>query len=164
MVFKGPAFVQRLAVGGSEKPGPIHEGSMKAVFNDLQDYSSSLDGAIVCDRNELFAVLDCVRDREPFICELEGENEYKLTIGAGKEVGCVQYSRSDGDPPYLVALAPGHQAGEEEEEQEYVEFLCGNTATPIPKRNILPFEMGKRIAAYFIETGERCPAVSREEV
>jgi hypothetical protein len=69
---------------------------MKAVFNDLQDYSSSLDGVAVSNRQELFAVLDNARDREPFACELEGENGYKLTLGVAKDKGFVQHSRTDG--------------------------------------------------------------------
>jgi immunity protein Imm1 of predicted polymorphic toxin system len=137
---------------------------MKAVFNDLQDYSSPLDGAVVQNQKELFAVLENARDREPFACELVGENGYMLTLGIGKEVGSVQYSPSNYDPPYLLALAPGYHAGEGEGEEECVEFLCGNTPTPFYKRHILPFETVKQIAAYFVETGERSPEVSWEEV
>jgi Immunity protein Imm1 len=132
---------------------------MKAVFSDMQDYSTSLDGATVRDRNELFAVMDSARDREPFVCELEGENGYKLMLGIGKDVGCVQYSPIDGDIPYLMALAPGNHY-----EGEYIEFLMGNTPSSIPRRNCLPLEMVKEIAAYFIETGGRWSAVSWEEV
>lgn len=132
---------------------------MKAVFTDLQDHSSPLNGATVHDRNELFAVLNSVRDREPFGCELVGENGYKLTLGIGKDVGFVQHSPSDGDTPYLLALAP-----EKHCDQDYVEFLVGDTPTPIPQRFCLPFETVKGIAAYFIETGERNPAVSWEEI
>lgn len=132
---------------------------MNAVFNDMQDYSSDLDGAVVRDRSELFAVLDSVQDREPFVCELEGDNGFKLMLGIGKEVGCVQHSPSNGDVPYLMALAPG-----DHEEEEYVEFMMGNTPSPIPKRNVLPFETVKEIAAYFVETGERWPDVAWEEI
>jgi hypothetical protein len=132
---------------------------MNAVFNDLQDYSSSLDGASVHNRQELFAVLDGARHREPFACELEGENGYKLTIGVGEEYGFVQHSRTDGDSPYLVAVAEGPSCRE-----EYIDFLCGNTPSPISCRNVLTFEKVKEIAAHFIETGERDPAFSWEEI
>jgi hypothetical protein len=136
---------------------------MKAAFNDMQDHSSSLDGAAVHDRQELFAVLDNARDREPFGCELEGENGYKLTLGVGKDVGFVQHGRADGradgDTPYMVAVAP-----ENYWHQEYAKFLVADTPTPIPQRFCLPFEMVKQIAAYFIETGERSPAFSWEEI
>jgi hypothetical protein len=132
---------------------------MKAVFNDLQDYSSSLDGAAVSNPQQLFAVLDSARDREPFACELEGENGYRLTLGIGKDKGFVQHSRTDGDSPYLLAVARATACGE-----EYVEFLCGNTPSPVPRRNILPLEKVKEIAAHFIVTGERSPLISWEEV
>ena len=137
---------------------------MKAVFNDLQDYSSALDGTSVLDEKELGSVLESLRNREPFACELEGDNGYKLTMGIGKEVGFVQHSSIDGDSAYLVALAPGFHIGELDEEQKYVEFLCGNTPSPIAKRYILPFEILMQIATYFLETGERSPALSWEEI
>ena len=132
---------------------------MKAVFNDMEDHSSSVDGATVHDRNELFAQLDSIGDREPFGCELLGENGFKLTLGIGKDIGFVQHSPADGDIPYLVAVAPQKYC-----EQEYVEFLVGGTPTPIPQRFCLLFEMVKQIAAHFVETGERSPAFSWEEI
>jgi hypothetical protein len=135
------------------------EGSMKAVFNDMQDHSSSLAGATVQDRTELFAKLDSVRDREPFGCELVAENGYKLTLGVGKHVGFVQHSSSDGDAPYLLAVG-AENCGD----QDYVEFLVGNTPTPIPQRFILSFDTVKEIAGCFIETGERSRAVCWEEI
>jgi hypothetical protein len=59
----------------------------------------------------------------------------------------------------LVAVAEATTCGE-----EYAEFLCGDTPSPIPRRNILPFDKVKEIAAYFIETGERSPTVAWEAV
>jgi Immunity protein Imm1 len=132
---------------------------MKAVFNDLQDHSSALDGAVVHNREGLFALLDSVRNREQFGCELVGENGYKLTLGIGNKVGFVQHSPSDGDTPYLLALAP-----EKHCDQEYAEFLVGDTPTPIPGRFCLPLDKVKDIAAYFVETGGRSPVVSWEEI
>jgi hypothetical protein len=132
---------------------------MRAVFNDLQDHFSRLHGATVNDRSELFALLDTVRDRPSFGCELVGENNYKLTLGIGKIIGFVQHSRADGDTPYLLAVAQEKCC-----ELDHVEFHVGGTATPIPQRFCLPFEALKEIVAYFVETGERSPAVSWEEI
>jgi hypothetical protein len=132
---------------------------MKAVFNDMQDHSSTLNGATVRDREELFAQLDSVRDREPFGCELEGENGFKLTLGIGKDAGFVQHSPADGNTPYLVAVAPDKYC-----DQDYVEFLVGDTPTPIPQRFCIPFEMVKEIAAHFVETGELSSAFCWEEI
>jgi hypothetical protein len=137
---------------------------MKAAFNDLQDYSSHLDGTVVHNDSEVLSILASVRDRESFACELEGDNGYKLTIGIGNDVGFVQHSSIDGDSPYLVALAPGFHIGELDEEQKYVEFLCGDTPSPIAKRYILPFDIVMQIAACFVETGERSPSVFWEEI
>jgi len=135
------------------------EGTMNAVFNDMQDHSSPIDGATIHDRWELLAVLDRLQDREPFGSELVGDNGYKLTLGIGGKIGFVQHSPSDGDTPYLLAVTPEKQC-----QQEYVEFLIGDTPTPIPRRFCIPFEMVKKIAAHFIETGERSPTVSWEEI
>ena len=132
---------------------------MKAVFNDMQNHSSNLHGVAVHDRRELFAVFDGAWGREPFGCELEGENGYKLTLGISKDVGFVQHGRADGDVPYLLAVAP-----ENYWHKEYAEFLVGDTPTPIPQRFCLPFELVKQIAAYFVETGERSPAFIWEEI
>lgn len=132
---------------------------MKAVLNDMHDRSSSLDGATVHNRKELFRLLDSAQDREPFGCELVGENDFKLTLGIGQDIGFVQHSPSDGSTPYLMAVAR-----EKCREQDHAEFLVGNTPTPVPRRYCIPFEAMKEIAAYFIETGERSPAVSWEEI
>jgi hypothetical protein len=132
---------------------------MNAIFKDLQDHSSRLNGAAVHNRHELFAVLESARDREPFGCELEGENGYKLTLGIGKHVGFVQHGSVDGDTPYLVAVAAVTHW-----HHDYAEFLVGDTPTPIPQRFCLPFEMVKEIAAHFVETGQRSPTLAWEEL
>jgi hypothetical protein len=75
-------------------------------------------------------------------------------VGIGKEVGCVQYSRADGNSAYLVAVAPKPIA-----EKGYIEFLIGNTPTRISVRYILPFEKVKEIAGYFLDTGARSAKV-----
>ena|SRR5579871_4364674 len=132
---------------------------MKGVFTDMQDCSSPLEGATVRTREELFALLDSVRDRQPFICELEGENGYKLALGISKDLAWVQHSPSDDDPPYFVAVATAEGSRDEE-----VEFLMDNTQTPLPKRHCVPFATMREIAACFLETGERSSAVTWEEV
>jgi hypothetical protein len=132
---------------------------VNTTFNHEQDHSGVLDGVTIHDANELFTLLDSFKGREPFVGELVGENGYMLKLGIGSDLGCVQYSPSDGDVPYLMAVAPGVHS-----DDEFVDFLIGNTPTSIPKRNCLPFEVVKKIAAYFIETGERSSSVSWEEV
>lgn len=45
-----------------------------------------------------------------------------------------------------------------------IEFLTGNTATPVPARNILSFDELSQIALHFLATGERSELVSWEPV
>ena len=73
-------------------------------FLDHQDETNPLNGFVIVDDAQLSQVLDSFRTREPFFAELYCENGYKLLIGIGRTVGCVQYGRSDGDKPYLMAV------------------------------------------------------------
>jgi hypothetical protein len=132
---------------------------MNVTFFDQQDESNAANGSVIADSEELSRLLDSLRTRSPFLAELIGANGYILVVGIGGPVGCVQYSRLDGSPPYLVAVAPNPIA-----DDKYIEFLIGNTPTPIPVRHILPFEKVKEIARCFQETGVRSAAVSWEEV
>lgn len=45
-----------------------------------------------------------------------------------------------------------------------VEFLAGNTLTPIPARNILNFKELKKVAEDFVSTGQRSRCVFWEPV
>jgi hypothetical protein len=47
---------------------------------------------------------------------------------------------------------------------EYLEFLIGDTPTPVPRRYGLPFELVKEVAVYFRQTGQCSPAISWEEI
>ena len=128
-------------------------------FLDQQDESNPLNGSVIADNERLLGLLDSMRTRQPFIAALFGENGYHLTAGIGGAIGCVQYSRSDGDSPYLVAVASNPIA-----EKGDIEFLCGNTPTPISVRYILPIEKVKEIACYFQAAGARSATVSWEEI
>jgi hypothetical protein len=132
---------------------------MAVQFFDRQDQTNSLNGARIGDREELLKVLDGLRSREPFFCELVGENGYNLLLGVGRTIGCAQYSPSDGSTPYLMAVATNEQGS-----NEYMEFLTANTPSPVPRRYCVPFETAKQIAAHFVETGNRWPSVSWEEI
>jgi len=128
-------------------------------FLDQQDESNSLNGLIIADNEQLSLILDSLRTRKPFLAQLFGDNGHNLMVGIGGTIGCVQYSRSDGNSPYLVAVAPNPTA-----EEEDIEFLCGNTPTPVSVRYTLPFEKVKEIASYFLETGGRSATVPWEEI
>jgi hypothetical protein len=130
---------------------------MIVTFFDREDDMNHLNGTIVRDSSHLFKILDSLRNREPFFCELVGDNGYCLLVGVGQK-GCVQYSRSDGEPPYLGAVASNR-----EREAGYIEFLTGGTPTPISKRECMPFDTVREIAGYFQETGGMYPGVAWEE-
>jgi hypothetical protein len=132
---------------------------MVVEFFDRQEDDNPLNGSKIATSVALSRTIDQLRNRRPFFFELLGENGYKLLIGVGKHVGCVQYSACDGNPPYLVATT-----GREMENNTYIEFLAGNTPTPIPRHYCVPFDVMKRIAALFMETGLRDTSIQWEEV
>lgn len=105
---------------------------------------------------EIYRSLD---GRKPFLFELRGETGFMLTVGFAGDSGSVQYSPSDGSPPYLMAVLDG-----DAENEICVEFLAGNTPTPIPQRFCLPISVVERIIHEFIERGARPGAVSWEEI
>src|SRR5262245_30637094 len=117
-------------------------------IRDCQDQTSSANGLAVTSEKQLFQALDNLRNRKLFFAELVGDNGCTLLIGIGGAIGCAQFSRSDGEPPYLMAVAP-----KEFSEHEYVQFLAGNTSTPMPSRYILPFDKVKDLASEFRRTG-----------
>jgi len=132
---------------------------MKVRYDNEQDDTDPMNGVVIAECEKLSELLNWRRNNSPFFIRLSGTNGYEIMVGLGGDAGCVQYSRSDGEPPYLVAVSPHpHMTSGD------VEFLTGNTATPVPARNILSFDELKQIALYFLETGERSDAVSWEPV
>ena len=131
---------------------------MNVIFLDQEDRANYLNGVAIGDSTRLFQILESLRNRRPFFCELAGENGFRLSVGVGK-LGCVQYSPCDGSPPYLVATADYVES-----EDGYCEFLAGGTPTQIPNRFCMPFESVLKIARYFQETGRAHPSWRWEEV
>jgi len=84
---------------------------------------------------------------------------FKLTVGFGGSFGSVQYSPIDGSPPYLVAVAD-----DPVDDGKFVEFLAGNTPTPISQRFCLPIVQVEKIAAEFLAHGGKSEAVPWEEI
>src|SRR5262245_29641864 len=122
---------------------------MKVQFNDLQDEKNARSGHSSSDVAHVLALLDDLTSRPPFICELIGENGFMLTIGIGPHLGCVQHMRSDGNPPYLMAVNPAQPQTQDQE----VELMCGGPPAPIDVRDCLTFDEVKKLVAYFVETG-----------
>jgi len=118
-----------------------------------------MDGAEIADTSKLAELLEARRKQPPFLGRLSGENGFQLGIGIGRDVGCVQHSRSDGMPPYLMAISPNPPM-----KRGGIEFLTANTPTPVAARWIVRFDELMQIAAYFLETGERTNTVAWEQV
>ena len=76
--------------------------TLTVTFFDLQELSNSMNGLRIKNQKELDEALEQLRNREPFFFELFGENGYKLLVGFGDTIGCVQHSPADGDTPYLI--------------------------------------------------------------
>jgi len=132
---------------------------VKVTFLDHQDRGNPLNGTEIVSRDALSGALDGLRVREPFFCEIVSENGFKLLLGVGADCSCVQHSPSDGSTPYLMAVNdPGGSV------DEFKEFLTANTLTPVPKRYCLSFDRMKEIALHFLESGDRAPSVTWEEI
>jgi hypothetical protein len=132
---------------------------MTLTFFDRQDPSNHLNGAKLRNQEELLEVLDALQNRKPFFCELVGENGYTLLLGIGPVWGFAQYSPGDGSTPYLMAVNPSEQ-----ECRDHVEFLTASTPTPVSKRYCVPLDTVTQAAAYFIDTGDRSPALLWEVI
>jgi hypothetical protein len=132
---------------------------MNVRFFDRENKENPLNGRNITAEIELSQILDRLHNRQPFFCELLGENGYKLLVGIGPTMGCVQHSPEDGSPPYLMALPSASNAPGDD-----VIFLIGGTATPVPLRYCLPFEAVQKIVTHFQRTGERFSEFAWEEI
>jgi hypothetical protein len=132
---------------------------MTAIFQDLQQPENPLNGRQVNSAISIAEICRGLSKRKPFLFELRGDNGFMLTVGFAGNIGSVQYSRCDGLPPYLMAVS-----SEVIEAGESVDFLAGNTPTPIPRRFCLAFDLVERIASEFVEHGKKSAVVSWEDV
>lgn len=128
-------------------------------FEDRENLDNTLNGSSFENPESLIKFLHSLSLEHPFFCELVGENGYNLLLGLGNVWSCIQYSRADGDPPYLMAL---HD--ENSEDGSDLEFLIGGTTTPVPYRFRLSWRQLEEIVRYFSETGKYSPAVRWEEI
>jgi Immunity protein Imm1 len=118
-----------------------------------------VNGMDFADSKQVVALLEGLKERPAFFCELAGESGYNLLVAIGGDIGCTQYSRGDGNPPYWMATSSATKA-----EEGYADFLMADTAAPMPMRYCLPFDAVKDIVVYFQNTGLRNPAVNWEEI
>ena len=133
---------------------------MRVEFFDRENESNPINGSTFDSDAELLLVLKVLRQRTPFFCELVGDNGRNLLIGLGPELNCVQYSSSDGEPPYFVALGPNENAGENQD----LEFFMGGQLSEVPAHYGLGPHLVDAIASHFLRTGERSPLVPWESL
>lgn len=133
--------------------------TMKTHFFDLLDNANPSNGTGIENLSELQNLLESVRDRLPFIAELNGDNGFKLIFVLGPTEGCVQFCSVEHKPPYLMAVNSNLRDSEGE-----VEFLMGDTLTPVSKRYCLTYDAFVTIVAEFVQTGERKHDVLWEEL
>lgn len=103
---------------------------MKVRYFNRQDKSDLMNGVEISESSKLAELLDDRRKNLPFIADLSADNGYELMLGIGADIGCVQYSRTDGEPPYLVAL-PAQQ----HVKSRYFEFLMNDSPIAISGRH-----------------------------
>lgn len=132
---------------------------MSIIFKDLQEPGNPLNGTQIDSAQEFRGILRRLAKRTPFLFELRSDKGYRLTIGYAGQEGCAQYSASDGSPPYLMATS-SQSLGE----PDFVQFLAGDTPTPIPGRFCLPINVIEHVAKDFIEGAKRSEAVGWEEI
>src|SRR5262249_52406020 len=95
----------------------------------------------------------------PFLCELTGDNGYKLLVGLGGDQGCLQYSPSDGRPPYLMAVGDTFA-----EDGTVIVFLTANTPTPIPAKDCIAIAIVKSVVRDFLKAGRQPVKAAWEEI
>ena len=131
---------------------------MDVTFQDFEQLDNPRNGTTLNGGTAVSDLFSSLAGRNPFIFELRNQAGYRLTIGFGGTLGCVQYSAADGTPPYLVAVADT-QSGVE---PGYLS--AGGQQAEIPGRFCLPIERVVDIVAEFVATGARSLSVAWEEV
>ena len=132
---------------------------MSVTFQDLQQLDNPMNGIRLQSEAALAGLFRSLSSRKPFLFELRGDNDFMLTIGFAANCGSVQYSPDDGAPPYLMAVAENAV-----DDGKSVEFLAGNTPTPMPGRFCQPISQVEKIAAEFLKHGVKSAAGSWEQI
>jgi hypothetical protein len=131
----------------------------RVTFQDFQQTDNPLNGTGIDSTVGLTNLFESLKTREPFLFELRGNNGFSLTIGFAGDRGCVQHAPCDGSPPYLMAVAE-----EVADDDQFIEFLAGDTPTPISRRFCLPIARVEEIAVTFLARGGRSESVAWEEI
>jgi hypothetical protein len=132
---------------------------MRVRYLNHQDKLDPMNGAVITGSAELDDLLNARRKSAPFLARFSGDNGFRIMTGIVGALGCVQYSRTDGKAPYLMAVShhPPVRRG-------YVEFLTANTPTPFAARYIISFDELRAIALHFLKAGDRSDGVLWQEL
>jgi Immunity protein Imm1 len=128
---------------------------MSAKFFDLHNAKNPDNGTELPDGSAVRALLARNAINPPFVAELISDHATKLMIGLGPEIGSVQFSTADHEPPYLVANCQS-----EKMRSGVAEFPIGNEPSEIELRWCIPLAVLLDVAAHFVETGQRSPSVA----
>jgi hypothetical protein len=154
------ALVRKRHISSTSADRVPYYGSVSCIFRDFQDDNNALNGTVIDSRRALSELLESFRDRQPFLFELREDPGFTLTIGFSDECGCVQFARSDGEPPYEMAVWGPAPEGSDKS----VWFLAGDQPAEIAAKFCMPIEQVRDIATHFVAGGGKSPTVSWEEV
>jgi len=133
---------------------------MTTVFQDLQHEDNPQNGRILSNRDAVLSLLDqLARAERPYMCQFTGDDGFNLLIGIAHDFGCAQHSSNDGQPPFLMATSSIGSS-----QPDDMEFLVGDTPTPIDGRYRLSFDELCEVVAAFVATGEGSSRVSWEQL
>jgi len=132
---------------------------VSATFHDLQEAENPRNGTVLDSPASVSKLFESLSRREPFVFELRGHTGYTLTIGLAGALGFAQLSRTDGTPPYNVAVAD-----EADGQSESIGFLAGNQPAEIPGRYCVRVGQIEEIATAFVTTGGRSETIRWQEI
>jgi hypothetical protein len=130
---------------------------MKTHFSHMGSKNKIGDGAILHSAKDVTELLAQLRLGDPVMCNFEAEDGDFLTVGVGADVGCVQFTGSDHQPPYLMAVGDQSVAGNRL-------FDLDGSETEVEEQYCLSFTLLEKIVQHFVENGQMLQTVSWEEV
>lgn len=129
---------------------------MPTIFYDTQETDNPRNGTAVASPADLQSLLTAVRGRQPYFAMLEAGGR-ELLVGVGPTVGCAQFTDESALATMAVPSRPVKSEG-------FVEFLTGNTPTPVPARYAMAMVDVLRVARWFLEKEQRDPSVRWESI
>jgi hypothetical protein len=135
---------------------------MKWTISDEQDVTSTIHGVTVETAREFRAMYQSSCERDPFFISLIGENGARVLVGAGRcLMSTIQYSTTDEVPVDWVIIG---DVTMRLDGPVGVEFLCGDTPTPVLMRHCLPAHCIVEVTSEVIATGILPTNVAWEQI